>query len=188
MLRLLLTTTLISVYFLATSQVSDFISVRKKNGRTIQSFYPGSPIIVETLQGSYLDGWVEEIKNDSVFVKVYDIRYYRTGYGGTLIDTVRSYIIPVHYKEIKGIKVFENKRSVPSKVSKLLIIGGVGYFVLNLANGAYLNQSVKDQKNLRSLGISVAAVGAGLLMNRLFKPNNFSEKKHRVVYVKMKET
>ena len=186
MFRLLLLTALTLGCFTASSQVSDFISVRKKNGRIIKSFFPGSPIIAETFYGSYLDGWVEAIKNDSVFIKIFDVRYYRAMHGGTITDTVRTYIIPIYHKEIKSIPVFEKRKKIPAKISKLLLIGGAGYFLLNLANGAYLNQSVSDKKNLKSLGISLGSVGAGLLLNRLFKPNNFSEGKHRIVYVKMK--
>lgn len=186
MFRLLLLIVLTLGNFTASSQVSDFISVRKKNGRTIKSFFPGSPIIAETFYGSYLDGWVEAIKNDSVFFKIYDIRYYGTPYGGTIIDTIRNYIVPIYHKEIKSIQVFERRKKIPSKISKLLLIGGSGYFLLNLANGAYLNQSVTDKKNMKSLGISLGSAGAGVLLKYLFKPNNFSEKKHRIVYVKMK--
>ena len=186
MFRLLLLTMLTLGCVTASSQVSDFISVRKKNGRTIKSFFPGSPIIAETFYGSYLDGWVEAIRSDSVFIKIYDVRYYGTPYGGTIIDTIRNYIVPIYHEEIKSIQVFERRKQFPSKISKLLLIGGSGYFLLNLANGAYLNESVSDKKNLRSLGISLGSVGAGLLLNRLFKPNNFSEGKHRIVYVKMK--
>ena len=188
MFRLLCSTAFIFCYLVSVSQISDFISVRKKNGRIIKSFYAGSPIVVETVHGSYLDGWVNEIKNDSVFVKIFDIRYYRAAYGGTIIDTVRSYIIPVHHKEIKGIKVFERRKSAPAKIGKLLVISGAGYFLLNLANGAYLNESVTDKKNVNSLGISLGLLSAGLLINRLFKPTSFSEKKHKVVYVKMEKT
>ena len=186
MLRLLISTVFVFCYLISTSQVSDFISVRKKNGRIIKSFNAGSPIIVETFYGSYLDGWVEEIKHDSLFIKIFDVRYYRAGHGGTIIDTVRSYIIPMYHKEIKSIKVFERRKLLPSKIAKLLIMGGAGYFLLNLANGAYLNQSVSEKKNVRSLGISLGSVGAGLLINRLVKPNNFSERKQKIVYVKMK--
>ena len=128
MFRLLLLTALTLGCFTASSQVSDFISVRKKNGRIIKSFFPGSPIIAETFYGSYLDGWVEAIKNDSVFIKIYDVRYYRAMHGGTIIDTVRSYIIPIYHKEIKSIEVFERRKRIPSKISKLLLIGARDIF------------------------------------------------------------
>ena len=186
MLRLLFSTALVCLCFMATSQVSDFISVRKKSGRTIRSFFPGSPIVAETFYGSYLDGWVEDIRNDSVFIKIYDVRYYGTPYGGTIIDTIRNYVVPIYHKEIKSIKVYQRRKSAPAKIAKLLVIGGAGYFLLNLANGAYLNESITEKKNIRSLGISLGSLGAGLLLNRFFKPNNFSEKKHRIIYIKMK--
>jgi len=185
MLRLLIVSALILSHFSADAQVSDFISVRKKNGRTIKTFMVGSPIVFESRYGSYVDGWIQDIKNDTVFVKTYYTQTMVTPYGARSLDTIGSYVVGIHYKAIGSVKIFNRKRSFVSKIDKLLVIGGVGYLLLNLANGAYLKEPVTNDSNLQSLGISLGAAGAGLLINRFTRRSSFSNKKYRIVYVRM---
>lgn len=165
------------------AQVSDFISVRKPNGRTVKTFISGAPILLETVYGTPVSGWIAAIRNDSIFIKFYVVQRLPTTFGTIMFDTLGSRTVPIHYQDIKRIKVFRKKRFIRSKADKLLIIGGAGYFILNLANGAYLNESVTDKKNVRSLGISLGAIGIGWIINRYFPVNNFSSKKHKIVYV-----
>ena len=186
MLRLLIVSGFICCSVLCFSQ-SDFISVRKKNGRHVKTFIQGSPIIFKTVYGSYVDGWINDIKEDSVFVKIYDVRRFTTNWGSMLLDTVNSSIVPFYYKEISTIKISNKRRFVQSKIDKLLVIGGAGYLLLNLANGGYLNESVTGKKNVQSLGIALGAIASGLLIKQFYKPDNFSRKKHRIVYVSMKQ-
>ena len=185
MLRLLILFGLLTFHSASLSQVSDFISVRKRNGRAIKTFMVGSPIVFESLYGSHVDGWISDIRNDSVFVKMYYTQTIVTLYGSRMLDTIGSYIVGIHHKAIGSIKVFKKRRSLLAKLDKLLIIGGAGYLLLNLANGAYLKEGVTDDKNLRSLGISLGAIGVGLLINHFNTMNNFSSKKHQIVYVRM---
>lgn len=56
------------------SQVSDFITVKKRNNRTLKTYFPGSIIAFQTVYGNYLNGIIQAIRHDSVFVKEYDIR------------------------------------------------------------------------------------------------------------------
>lgn len=186
MLRLLLVSCFTGIHFLSLAQGQDFISVRKKNGRPLKTFIAGSPIIFETVYGTYVSGPIEAIKNDSVFVKIYDIRTFATNLGFAMVDTISTYIAGFHYKDIRKIRLFNKERFIRSKIDKLLIIGGAGYFILNVVNGAYFNEPITDKKNLRSLAISLGAVGTGLLINKFFKVSNFSTGKHKIVYVNMK--
>lgn len=185
MLRLLFLSIFIFLYYASFSQPSDFISVRKKNGRHLKTFIKGSPILFETAYGSYIQGPITEIKKDSLFIRMFDIRTYTTAFGSRIVDTVRTYTTGIHYKEIKRIQVFRRNNFIWSKMDKLLFIGGSGYFLLNLANGAYLSEPVTSKENLRSLGISLGAVGAGLIIRKYFMINNFSRRKHKIVYVNM---
>lgn len=185
MLRLLILLCFLSSAFRSFSQTGDFISVRKKNGRHVKTFMKGSPVIFETAYGGYVDGWINALDKDSVFVRVYDIRTYRTAFGSAIVDTVSSSVIPFHYKEIKRIKIMSKRRFVRSKIDRLLIYGGTGYLLLNIANGAYLGEEISTRKNLQSLGTALGAIAAGYLIRRFHRPDNFSRKKHRIVYVRM---
>lgn len=187
MYRLLLPVLFCLLYNQVIAQVPDFISVRKANGRTVKSYTAGMPIVFETKAGTGVQGWIAAIRNDSVFVQEYVVQRVINNWGLFQLDTLGSITQPVHYKSIARIKVFNKRRFIRSKIDKLLILGGTGYFVLNLANGAYLSQPVTDKDNLRSLGISLGAIGTGLLIQKAFPVNNYTTRRHRILYINMQQ-
>src|SRR5688572_20612376 len=89
--------------FVGSSQLSDFISVQKKNGRIIRNFGVGSPITFLTSSGMPNAGIITQIRNDSIFLRNIDVRQLFTSYGGVLLDTV-SFLSSWHYKEIAAVK------------------------------------------------------------------------------------
>jgi hypothetical protein len=186
MLRLLLICCFIVLHFSAMAQISDMISVRKKNGRLIKTFIAGAPVELQSVYSGHVNGWIRNIKNDTVFVKIYAIRTVAGFLGLPTVDTFGTYIAAINYKDIEKIKISQRQRFISSKLDKLLYIGGTGYFILNLINGGYLEQPITDKENLRKLGISLGAVGTGLLINKLFSTGNFSKRRHKIVYVRTK--
>lgn len=167
------------------SQGSDLISVRKKNGAVIKTFFPGAPIVFEAKNGSYVDGRIKEIKNDSLFTTIYNTATFMTNLGVTIFDTVSIHVVSVHYKDIESIKVFIRHRFLRGKVDKLLMIGGAGYISLNVINHVISGESLTADDNLKKLGIAAAAFGVGLIIKKYFYVNRFSRKKHKIVYVKL---
>jgi hypothetical protein len=186
MLRLLLICFFTGIHFLSPAQMSDMISVRKNNGRLIKTFMAGSPVSLESVYNGHVDGWIKDIRNDSVFVKIYAIRTVAGFLGLPTVDTFGTYIAAIYYKDITKIKISRRQRFISSKLDKLLFVGGTGYFILNLFNGAYLEQPITDKENLKKLGISLGAVGTGILLNKLFSASNFSKRRHKIIYVKIK--
>jgi hypothetical protein len=169
----------------AYSQISDILSVRKKNGISVKSFTTGSRILLQTVNGIYIEGPVKAIQNDSVFITIYDIRSYPTPQGGRMIDTVSSYVSGMHYKEIQRIQVYKRYRPIRGKIGKILKFGGAGYFALSLLNGFYTNGELNKDGNMKYVLIPVAAIGTGVLIDKLFPVSNFSGKKHTIIYVKL---
>jgi hypothetical protein len=186
MLRLLLICCFTGIYCLSVAQVSDMISVRKNNGRLIKTFMAGSPVILESVYNGHVNGWIMNIRSDSVFVKIYAVRTVAGFLGLPTVDTFGTYIAAIYYKDITKIKVSQRQRFISSKLDKLLFIGGTGYFILNILNGAYLEQPITDKENLKKLGISLGSVGTGILINKLFSAGNFSKRRNKIVYVRMK--
>ncbi len=169
------------------SQVSDFIKVKKRNNRTLKTFFPGSIISCQTVYGNAVGGIVHAIRNDSVFVKQFDIRAVPNQWGVSSVDTLGSYVVGIHYKDIETV-VFKSHESFGFiKNGTLLTVGGLGYAGLNLVNGKYLKQPITDRDNLTSLSISLGVAGVGYLLNRLHKTNNRNGKKYIVEYVHMTE-
>jgi hypothetical protein len=167
------------------AQLSDIISVRKKNGRTIQSFTKGSPIIFINPASQTVEGRIHEIRDDSVFVTRMDIRTYYTQLGATVTDTIAAAIFAYHYKELTRIRIYHKKGTMRNLTSSVLMIGGAAYIVLNVVNGLYLGEPIADANNLGKLGIAAGAVAVGFAMKKLMPANEFSKPKHQVVYIKM---
>ncbi|MEO7531393.1 MAG: hypothetical protein ABIS69_08280 [Sediminibacterium sp.] len=167
--------------------MSDFIKVKKRNNRTLKTFFTGSLISCRTVYGNYISGIVRDVRNDSVFIKEFDIRSVPNQWGVSSVDTLGSFIVGIHYKDIETV-VFPKRESFGFvKNGSLFIIGGLGYATLNLVNGKYLNESITSSDNLKSLGISLGVAGVGFLMNRLRKINNRNGKRYTVEYVRMND-
>jgi len=167
------------------SQASDFIVLKKKNDRTLKSYFPGVPIAFETFDKRFVEGYITAIQNDSVFVKVYDIRTVGTIWGVTMLDTAGTFITGVHYKEINRV-YFDAKRKGFSFITDgtLFMIGGGGYALLNVINGAYLKESVTGSKNLGKLGIAAGVFATGFIMHKI---KVSGRKNYRVEYIHMNE-
>jgi hypothetical protein len=167
----------------STAQSLDYISVRKPNGRVIKNFYAGSAIHLQLNDGSYLTGPIQDIRNDSVYVTLYDIRYYPTTWGTVVKDTLSITIASVSYKEIKRVHLYKRQDFIKRKAGPILMIGSTGYLTLNILNGALFDQPLTDRKNVRTIGTAAGVFGIGYLLNKLFYRDGFSKKKHRIVYV-----
>lgn len=165
------------------SQASDFIVVKKRNDRTIKTFFPGIPISFVTVDGRQAGGMIASIRNDSIFVKEWDVRPMLNGFGIPVVDTVAVYLNGYHYKEIGKVDVSDRMGFSQVTIGRLLTIGGGGYIALNLINGAIQHDPVTSKKNLTSLGIAAGAVGVGILANYIRKHKN----KYHVEYVHMNE-
>lgn len=165
------------------SQSSDFITVKKRNNRTIKTFFPGVPISLVTYDKREASGLITAIRNDSIFIKEYDIRPMINGLGIPFTDTAAEYISGFHYKEITSIDVSDRMHLSQLTPGRILIIGGTGYALLNVINGAYLHESITSSKNLTSLGIAAGAVGTGFLTNYFLKKG----KRYRIEYVRMND-
>ncbi len=178
---------LIAITLSLSAQVSDIISVKKKNGLTIKSFYEDSRILFQTKDGEYIEGPIAKIYHDSIFVRMYDIEKIPSSYGSYIFDTLTTYIVSENYKDISRISVYRHHGTVRQKIGVLMMIGGAFYAALNLINGSLFNLPITDKKNLKTLGISAGVFGAGYINNKFFPPNLFSTKKDKIVYISLNE-
>jgi hypothetical protein len=176
---------LIALALTAGAQVSDLVSVRKPNGRTIRTFARGSFITFIDPAAQWVEGTIQDIRNDSVFISRLDIRTYRSQAGGQLTDTIGAWISGYHYRELVKIRIHDRRGSLVNLAGSALIIGGAGYAVLNLVNGAYLEEPINDPENLQSLGIALGLAGAGIAIKKLFPPNDFTRPRHQVLYIRL---
>jgi hypothetical protein len=124
MARLLFIVNFLFITISGIAQASDFISIRKKNNRTVKTYFPGVAITFQTTFFKMVEGQIVQIKNDSVFVKQWDIRIVPTNLGVTVVDTAGSYITSVHYKEIKVV-YWDKRKKLHEYITNgsLLMIG-----------------------------------------------------------------
>ena len=170
-------------------QPSDFILVKKRNGRILQYFIEGSSINYITIFERNVTGPILSIRNDSIYVRMYDIRPVVNAFGISYLDTLGSNIIGNAIRDINSIQVHKRKSLLIGTLAQLAIVGGAAYFVLNIFNGAYLHDPITSPANLRRLSISAGAFSIGILIKKVFKMGNFySSRKDRIEYVHMKNT
>jgi hypothetical protein len=182
----------VSFSSLVFAQQSDFIVLKKKNNRTLRTYYPGAFISAVTYGDFPINGYITAIRNDSIIWRQEEIRLMEAEVGmGTEVDTFR-YTIGIPYTHIKQ---FNYGRSyswggrrgfVQVYVPKIMILGGIGFIVLELVNTAYRHESLDDGKKLRALGIAGGVALAGWLIEKSKERNKKVGKKYKVVYVKAK--
>ena len=186
MVRIPLLIIFILISSLSFSQLSDFIVVKKKNGRTIETFMAGKGILFKTNTGAVIDGQIKDIRNDSIFVSTYSIRMVPTNMGVNIIDTISKSIFATNYQNISRIKVYHKAESSGGNLlGPLLILGGSGYILLNVINSAGHSEPVTEKRNLRNIGYAAGAIVLGYVVVKNFFRDSFSTRWHKFVYVNM---
>ena len=183
--RLLMIFFLIAIKLSSQAQVSDIISVQKKNGRTIKNFYEDSRILFQTKEGEYVEGPIAKIYHDSIYVRIYVIQKMMSAYGSYMFDTLNTYLVSKNYKDISRISVYSHNREIRREIGAIMMIAGTGYAALNLINGSLFNLPISDKKNVKTLGISAGLFAAGFINNKFFPPNLFSRKKDKIIYISL---
>jgi hypothetical protein len=173
------------IHYTSFAQVSDILAVKKKNGKIVKNFFQGSSILFQTKSGDYIEGPIDKIHGDTVYIRMYDIERMTTSVGNYVYDTVSSFLIATNYHDIKRISVYKGRGSIRQKVGVLMMVAGAGYAVLNILNGAFFNLPITDPENLKKLGISAGLVAVGFINNKFFPPNSFSRKKDKITYVSL---
>jgi hypothetical protein len=166
-------------------QMGDFISLKKPNGRHVGSYFRGSRISFQHVNGQRIDGYVDDVRNDSLFVRQWQVQTFMTTLGTTKVDTVGYFIHRLHYKEIFSIFPEKKESWRFVKNGSIFMIAGGGYALLNVINGAYLDEPIDDPDNLRSLGIAAGVAGFGFILNRIYHKKQKTGKQYKIEYIHM---
>jgi hypothetical protein len=172
------------------SQQSDFIVLKKKNNRTLRTYYPGAFISAVTISGFPINGYIRAIRNDSLIIRQEERQLMATDFGSELDTFV--YTIAVDYRQIKQFNytrayTWGGRRGfVQVAVPKIMIIGGAGFIVLETVNTLYRGESFDDDKKLVALGVAAGIAAAGWFIEHQKARNKKVGKKYKVVYVKAK--
>jgi hypothetical protein len=179
---------LLAITEVTLSQTSDFLVLKKRNNRTIKTYYPGAFISAHTYNGFAVNGFIKEIRNDSLIVLQQETRLVGTNFGSA-VDTV-SYTIGVDYHEIKtfhytGDYSWGRKRGFAEiTLPKLMKIGGIGFIVLELVNSTYRKESLSENNKVVPLAIAAGVAATGFAITYFQNKSDKAGGKYKVVYVK----
>lgn len=193
MLRLFLPILLMSISVIAISQPSDFIVLKKRNNRTLKTYFPGTYISALTYTGFNLSGIIKQIKNDSVFIEQMEVRQMPTQFGVAALDTI-VHTIRLHYKEISKFFYTSAKASsgsgmrrsfVGGLLPRIMSLGGTAFIVLEVVNTAYRGESFNEGNKLTVLAIVAGVAATGFLWQHLQNRSTNPGTKYKVVYIDM---
>lgn len=179
---------LVSIAEVTLSQSSDFIVLKKRNNRTIRTYYPGAFISAVTYDGFSINGFIKDIRHDSIIILQQERRLISTEFGATL-DTM-SYTIGIDYHNIKTFHytskyTWGRKRGFAQiTIPRLMQIGGVGFIALELINTAYRKESITANNKMVSLGIAAGVAATGFAITYFQNRSDKVGGKYKVVYVK----
>jgi hypothetical protein len=179
---------LLSTVKVALSQKSDFIVLKKRNNRTLKTYYPGEFISAVTYNGFPVNGFIKDIRNDSIIIHQEERQLVAAGFGSEL-DTV-SYMLSINYRDIKSYHytsqyTWGRKRGFAEvTIPKLMMAGGAGFIVLELVNTLYRNESINANNKLTSLGIAAGIAAAGFAITQFQKHRDQAGGKYKVLYIK----
>lgn len=169
--------------FISTSslaQSSDFI-ILKKHNKTVETFYAGYNITFTATSGAYIDARINKIKNDTLYLQEFIIRYLPTTFGTYIVDTAGSYHYQYHYNQVAAMGRKEKSGFNMRGSGAALLGGGI---LLTLASGVVY---LVDPKKF-SPALLVASVALGTIGYFLSKRKNNGitiGRKYKLVYMNM---
>ncbi|MGB4844915.1 MAG: hypothetical protein WBP16_10650 [Ferruginibacter sp.] len=164
------------------AQQADFIILKKKN-KTIATYYSGMNIELSMQNGAYVDALINGIKDDTLYLQQFIIRYLPTNIGTYIVDTAGSYRYKYHYNQIAAIGKKE-KTNFNTKGSGAALLGGGALIAL----GSGVVYLVDREKFSAPLLLSAIGLGTlGYFMAKGKKKGNAMEigKKYKLVYMSM---
>ena len=179
---------LLSITQVTLSQTSDFVVLKKRNNRTIKTYYPGAFISAVTYNGFSINGFIKEIRHDSIYILQQERKLVSTDFGSTL-DTL-SYTFGLDYREIKSFHytsqyTWGRKRGFAAiTLPRLMKMGGVGFLVLELVNSAYRKESLSQNNKVVPLAIAAGVAATGFAITYFQNKGDKAGGKYKVVYVK----
>jgi len=175
----------LSAIFIANlTMAQNDLLILKKNGRNIESFFPGREMDFST-STRYLEGQVTGIKNDSIFLVQYNIKQiYSPNLGVFVTDTVSEYHFGINYKEIVS---FEKKRSsFLSGSGGALFGGGALLATAGLITWILAKPNTRYYARPQLVITAASLAGIGYFLMKSGNKTMVLGKKYTLLYIKMK--
>jgi hypothetical protein len=151
----------------------------KKNTKTIQRFYPGRPITFTTTEGMPVNGMLDSLVRDSLYLTYSQVVRVPNRFGGQSIDTAGRYQLAF---SVANVGSFPRRRS--GLLPGALVLGGLGYTAVNVVNTLREGDALFGKDNLGNLLGGLGAAGAGLLIGALRENSYRIGKKYQLVIMR----
>ena len=162
----------------------DFLLLKKRN-KTIASYYVDNTITFRTAGGRWVDAYINDIKNDTLFLKEFEIVPYVNSWGMPATDTLWRNRMKITTKDMAAFP--RRSQSVNYiKDGTLLQVASGGYMLLNVINTLSDGDALFEDNNGLRLGIAAAVFAVGTFMHKSRSPVIEIGKKYRLQYVQMK--
>lgn len=164
------------------SQSADFIMLKKHN-KTVTTFYSGTHIAFTSESGAFIDALIKGIKNDTLYLQEFVIRYTPTTIGTYIIDTAGSYQYKFNYNQIRVIGQKE-KTNFNVKGSGAALLGGG--ILLTLASAVvYVVDREKFSAPLLIASVGLGTIGYFLAKGKKHGGGMVVGKKYKLFYMNM---
>ncbi len=176
MVKLLYIASLLLLPALCQSQATALLL--KKNNKTVQRYYPGRTISFFTTDKMPVNGRLDSLVRDSLFLTYFQLVRVPTPWGTFRMDTAGRY--PIAFS-------LANVGSLPRKRNRwfegVLMTGGIGYTALNMVNTVREKDPPFGKDNIANIigGLGTAAAGYGIA--KLKKSNYILGKTYRLSVV-----
>ncbi len=163
------------------AQGSDMVVLKKRNNRTLKTYFPGLQIHFITMSGSEVKGTVRKIAKDSIFINIYDERRAYTIFGTSFWDTIAVGLARYHINEIR--EVVKPARGFGFiRNGYLFMLAGTSYAFLHVFNSAIYKEKVDP----KTLAFCVGSIGTGLLLKRVHRNTVRLGKRYYLQYIPLK--
>jgi hypothetical protein len=162
----------------ATAQGSDIILVKKGANKTVARLVPGRPVSLSEKSGASIDGNVDRIDRDTLYVRQYDIRRRPTQWGTSVADTVSTWTVAVHYRDIVTLQKASESFAL-FRNGMIPLVAGTGYSLLHLVNAGLQKEPVDG----RTMAIAGGVALTGLVLNKTHRSYIRLDGRYRLEYI-----
>lgn len=134
----------------------------------MRQYYQGTTISFRTTEGVPVQGFIDSLKRDSLFLTYYQTRMKPTFAGTFTLDTTGRFKDSYHVSNIGYLPSRQKGRNILTD-GAVIMIGGVVYLGVNAINTAREKEPWLGTNNLPRVLTGLAVIAAGWLAHRTWE-------------------
>jgi hypothetical protein len=152
----------------------------KKGEKTIQKYFAGNGIRFFTTEGMPVEGIIEKITADSIYLINQNVRRIQRADGAVIFDTTGKYSLLFSLSNIGSFPVGKQRGKNILTEGTLLMIAGGGYLVLNIFNTTREGDPPFGEENLSNVLIASGLMATGFLLKKAWPKKYYIGKKYHL--------